>query len=340
MKRLHWIPGFLALIALAACAASAPVDEQAAQERFPADRFLTAEASGSSEGEAKRAAMAELAAIFEARVQARTLQQATSWTGEGLPEQFERQVEQSVRILTQVQLEGARIGRVWPDETTGGFRALAVLDRRQAAGRWQRELAETQLEIDAQVAALETVNGRLSRLATLNRVTGLMLREAVLESRLSVLGRPATPAVEDRSDIIAQRERLSREIALFVDLEGNPAPPFTHRLNALLASDGYRLTPYREQAAGLITGSIHVQPLDLGNPDVHFIRATAAVKLLDTDTDAQLAAFDETLRKGHINEGEAARQSVEGVAARVADRLAQALGTLGVATEADTPREW
>ena len=116
--------------------------------------------------------MAELAAIFESRVYARTVQQATSWMGEGLPEQFDKQVEQTVRIHTDVQLEGARIGRVEPDDAAAGFRALAVLDRRQAVSRWQRELAETQMAIDGQVEALIGVKGRLSRLAALNRVFG------------------------------------------------------------------------------------------------------------------------------------------------------------------------
>ena len=41
--------------------------------------------------------------------------------GEGLPEQFDRQVEQTVRIHTDVRLEGARTGRVWPDEVAGGI---------------------------------------------------------------------------------------------------------------------------------------------------------------------------------------------------------------------------
>ena len=108
---------------------------------------------------------------------------------------------------------------------------------------------------------------------------------------------------------------------------------FTRRLNALLSDDGYTLTPYRDEAAGLITGTIHVQPLDLGNPDVHFIRAVADVQLLDTDTDVQIAAFDESVRKGHVDEGEAARRSVEGVAAQVAQKLARALSTLGLSQE-------
>jgi len=333
MKRLHWIVLSLVVLMAVGCAGSTPADEELAADLFPDDRFLTVEAVGATEGEAKRAAMAELAAIFESRVYARTVQQATSWMGEGLPEQFDRQVEQTVRIHTNVQLEGARISRVQPDEATGGFRALAVLDRLQAISRWQRELAETQMTIDGQMEALAGVKGRLSRLAALNRITAMMVRQAAIESRLSVLGRPAAPSLDDRSDIIAQRERMTRDVSLYVQLEGNPAPPFTRRLNALLSGDGYTLTPYRDEAAGLITGTIRLQPLDLGNPDVRFIRAMADVQLLDMDTDVQIAAFDESVRKAHVDEGEAARRAVEGVAEQVANKLVHALNTLGVAAE-------
>ncbi len=333
MKRLHCMAIVLVVLAAAGCAATKPADEGTVAEPFPEARFLTAEASGSSEGEAKRAAMAELAAIFESRVYARTIQQATAWMGEGLSEQFDKQVEQTVRIHTDVLLEGARIGRVRSDAAAGGVRALAVLDRRQAASRWQRELAETQMAMDGQVAALEAVKGRLLRLAALNRITALMVRLATLESRLSVLGRPASPGVDDRSGIIAQRERLARDVSLFIQLEGNPAPPFTRRLKALLSGDGYTLTPYRDGAAGLITGTISVQPLDLGNPEVRFIRALADVQLVDVDTGTQIAVFDEHLRKGHVDEGEAARRSVDGLAAQMAQQLSRALGTLGVAAE-------
>lgn len=333
MKRLHGMVLSLIMLVAGGCAGSTPVEEEAATDPFPDDRYLTAEAAGATEGEAKRAAMAELAAIFESRVYARTVQQATSWMGEGLPEQFDKQVEQTVRIQTDVQLQGARIGIVGPDEVDGGFRALAVLDRGLAASRWRQELAQTQMTIDAQVEALDAVKGRLSRLAALNRITALMVRQAAIESRLSVLGRPVVSGLDDRADIIAQRERLSREVSLFIQLEGNPAPPFTRRLNTLLAGDGYAVTPYRDEAAGLITGTISVQPLDLGNPEVRFIRAMADVQLVDMDTDAQIAAFDESVRKGHVDEGEAARRSVAGVAGQVAQKLARVLGTLGLAVE-------
>lgn len=330
MKRIHWVTIALLVLVAAGCAGSKFSDEKSTADSFPDNRFLTAEAVGDTEGEAKRAAMAELAAIFESRVYARTLQQATSWMGEGLPEQFDKQVEQTVRIHTDVQLKGARIGRVWPDEAAGGVRAIAVLDRRQAASRWQRELAETQMAVDGRVEALGAVHGRLSRLAAMNHITALMVRQAAIESRLSVLGRLVTFGVDNRSDIIVQRERLASEISLFIQMEGNQAQPFTRRLNAVLSSDGYTFTPYRDKAAGLITGTISMQSLDLGNPDIRFIRAMADVQLVDMDTNAQIVVFDESLRKGHVDEGEAARRSVNGVAEQVAEKLVRALGTLGV----------
>jgi hypothetical protein len=333
MNKLNTMALVWVVLVAAGCAGSTPAGEEPMADRFPDDLFLTAEATGASEGEAKRAAMAELAAIFESRVYARTVQQATAWMGEGLPEQFDKQVEQTVRIRTDVQLQGARIGRVQPDDAAGGFRALAVLDRRQAASRWQRELVQTQMDIEGQVEALAGVRGRLSRLAALNRITASMVRQSAIESRLSVLGRPVAPGLDDRADIIVQRERLARDVSLYIQLDGNPAPPFTRRLNALLSGDGHTLTPYRDEAAGLITGTVRVQPLELGNPDVRFIRAMADIQLVDVDTDTQMAAFDESVRKAHVDEGEAARRAVEGVAARVAQKLAFVLSTLGASAE-------
>jgi hypothetical protein len=321
----------LAVLLVAGCAGSQPVNTIVGKDEFPQSRYLTAEAGGESEGAAKRAAMAELAAIFESRVYARTLEQATSWKGEGLPEQFDRQVEQTVQIDSDVQLEGARIGLVQPDAATGGYRALAVLDRRQAAGRWQRKLSDVQAALDSRVAALDAVEGRLSRLAALNRITALKVHQAALQSRLSVLGQPVETGIQDHVDLIAERERLAGDIALAVQVDGNPAAAFTRRLSAALSADGYRLTSHRDEAAGLITGSVWVQPLDLGNPDVHFIRALVDIQLVDLDSDTPLAAFDESLRKGHVDEGEAARRSVNGLAEHVAGKLAGVLGTLGIA---------
>ena len=57
------------------------------------------------------------------------------------------------------------------------------------------------------------------------------------------------------------------------------------------------------------------------------------MQLVDMDADVQIATFDEGVRKGHVDEGEAARRAVEGVAEQVARKLVRAFNTLGVAAE-------
>ena len=124
----------------------------------------------------------------------------------------------------------------------------------------------------------------------------------------------------------------------------------SERMGEALGGNGYVETKNREEADMILLNTCHIREkasekvyseigrlkltsLDLGNPDVRFIRAMADVQLVDMDTDVQIAAFDESVRKGHVDEGEAARRSVEAIAAQVARKLARALSTLGVAAE-------
>jgi hypothetical protein len=329
-KRLCFIAINLAISVIVACAGSTGIDAEDAVEQFPESRFLTADGLGETEAEAKRAAMAELAAVFETTVYAQTIQRAESWLADDLPERFDKQVAQTVHLQTNVLLKGARIGRIQKDADGGGFRALAVLDRRQAASQWQREMEAIEAAIDGQVAVLRTTEGRLSRLTVLNRLAESMVRQAVIESRLSVLGYPSLSAIDDYADFLLERRQLAHDVVLWVQIEGQQERSFKRRVIALLSDGGYAIAPKREAAVGLITGYLDLQSLDLGNPDVYFVRAVADVLLVDMDTGNPIASFDENQRKGHVNADEAARRAVAALAGQVADKLMHSLGTVGV----------
>jgi len=329
-KRLCFMAMNLAMAFVVACAGSTDRGQQDTLESFPQSRFLTADGFGETEVEAKRAAMADLAAVFEATVYAQTIQRAESWLADGLTERFDKQVAQTVHIQTNVLLKGARIGRIRKDEGGGGFRALAVLDRQQAASQWQREKETIEAAIEGQVVALRTTEGRLSRLTVLNRLAELMVRQAVIESRLSVLGYPTVSDIDAYAELMLERQQLAHDVVLWLQFEGQQARPFRRRVIALLSDGGYAIAPEREDAVGLITGYIDQQPLDLGNPGVYFVRAVADVLLVDMDTGKPIASFDENLRKGNMNADEAARRAVEALADQVADNLMRALGTSSV----------
>ncbi|MBI5551043.1 MAG: LPP20 family lipoprotein [Desulfobacterales bacterium] len=337
MKRVRWWVLLILAALVMHCAGGAvkKEEETAKAESFDAQKYLTADAVGPTEGEAKRSALAALAAVFNARVRAETQSTATSYVDGQAGEQFEKQVAQMVRVETDVQLQGAQIGWVHPEEG-GGYRALAVLNRDQAAGRWRNELARLQAELDAGQTGLATLKGRLPRLAALNRLAATMAAMAVTETRLSVLGRPAMPVDSDYTAMLAERSQLVNGACFFIEMEGESAAHFAHSLEALITAQGYRLCNSAEQAAGLIRGEVWIQPLALDHRNARFVRALADVTLIDQDSGDRMAAFSENVRKGHMDENEALRQAIDALAQTTAARIQAALGSIGAAPAAET----
>jgi len=332
MMRIGRFVVFGTAILLMACAGEQARQESMQRPVFDPNLFLSAQGEGQTEGGAKRDAMAALAAVFQSRVQAESEARAQSIILDQGDEQFEKQVRQMVRVHTDVKLEGARIGWVEANDSGDGYRALAVLDRRQAARRWGNELVRIAMELEAGQQGLETTKGRLPRLAALNHMAALMAQMAVIESRLSVLGRPSAPLDMDLSTLLAERARLRSEASILIDIEGTQSQTFAHRLAAGLSAQGLALSENMDQAAGLIKGKVGIQPLDLGDPQVFFVRALSDVEIVDLDTGVALAAFSETVRKGHVDESEAQRNALDKLAEMVVQKISQTLGTLGMAT--------
>ena len=330
MKNCFRVICVFVLALLVGCAGGKPRPQEASQDQvFDAAKYLTAEATGQTELEARREAMAALAAVFQARVRAETQSRANSYLTTGESEQFEKQVDQMVQIETDVQLQGARIGWARP-EAAGGFRALAVLDRDQAAGRWRSELERIQMALDAGMQSLSAAQGRLPRLIALNHMAVLASEMAVTESRLSVLGRPGMPSDLDLTPLLAERERLTQDAAFFIQIEGEPAELFSHRLGKWITGQGYKISKTADEAAGVISGKVWFQPLALENAHVMFVRALADIAVIDRDSDREIVAFSENSRKGHIDENEARRRALDQLAEQTAAKITRTLGTIGL----------
>ncbi len=314
---------------LFACAGTPPAEqtvEPPEAPRFGPQTHLTAEGLGQTEGEAKRAAMAALGAIFQTRVRSEIESRAETYATALDSEQFEKEVKQFIQIESDVHLEGARIGWVKPDEASGGYRALAVLDRYQAAERWQNERDRIQTSLDAGMASLQSVKGRLQRLATLNRLSALVADRALIESRLSVIGRPVLDwQDEDLTALFTERDTLRETVAMAMQIDGPAADTFAHRLGSLLTDQGLRLASSPQNAAGLISGRAWVEPLALRNANAQFVRAVAEISIIDNDTGKVIGSFSENARKGHMDEIEAARLAIDQLAQQTARHLMESL---------------
>ena len=303
-------------------------DEQKAA--FDPGRYLTAEGIGTTEAEASREALAALAGIFESRVYSETASTAASFMTESAPEAFEKNVETKLQIESRVRLQGVRIGSVQREPDSGLFRAVAVLDRHQAARQWYDQMAMVDARMQAERSALPALSGRLTRLAALNRVLEAALEKAALRSRLRVVGVSAAAGdAIDLQPIADEAAAIRAAFAFFVEVEGTEGVIVADRIEQELGLQGFAVTEDPGRAVGRIVGTIEVVPLNLGNRNVNFVRAVLRLSVIDADTDTQVAAISENLRKGHVDENEAVRMAATAVSDNAAERLLATLGLAG-----------
>jgi len=312
--------------------AAAPTAEKAAadSEDYPAARYLTATGIGESDAEARREAVGELSRIFESRVNTEVAAVTASIMDAESDELFEKSVESRIRIESTVRIQGVTIGNVWQDPKSGSYYALAVLDRQQAAREWFEQLEQLTHQLNGELDALIGISGRLPRIIALNRILGLVIQKSAVESRLRVIGRPVMGSGDvDLKPIFSEASSLKSDSAFYVHFDGVQGKAVSLRLSRALGDNGIPVTDKDNRAAGIVRGQLDIVPLNLNNPDVRFVRATAAVKIEDADTGTRVYTISETVRKGHVDQNEAIRMAVTAVSDRVSRKLMQFLGVIG-----------
>ncbi len=316
------------IVFLIGCSQSQERPAAAMQTAFPEARYLSAEGSGQTKIEARRQALAELSGIFESKVHTETTSFARAAIGPDNDELFEKNVESKIAIVSSVRLTGAQIGRVWQDATSPGtYHALAVIDRSQAGRSWADELETVTAKTEAQVKNLEYTPGRFQRMLALNRIVVGLLQKQALESRLRVLNYPARSSLDvDISPITAELARLRSHLRFFIKFSGDTRQVVADRLSEAFTANGLLIGNSLNEADALISGHVETQPLSLNNPRAQFVRATATVKIIETGTGAVVATLSENVRKGHVDQAEAARKAVSTLADTLAERLISEIG--------------
>jgi hypothetical protein len=324
------IAGFL----LAAGCTSTPAPVETAETKaYPNDRYLVATGYGTTAVDAGREARAAMAAIFSSRVYSETMAEATSAFGLDGEEQFQKRVASSVQVISDVALEGVSLVDKGKDPESGTYKALAVLDRRQAGARWQRELDAVSDRLAAEAAALPSVRGDLFRLAALNRIATQSLQQEALMSRLRVVGGTTAMAADpiDLKPVAEELTALRQTATLAVVLEGAQAAAATRSIRSGLSAEGILMADDAASAAGRVTGTVELQPLSIQHPTARFVRAVITADVVDATTGVSLKSVTAKQRKAHQDELEATRMAVSAASAQVVAEIAEALGQMGIA---------
>ena len=112
----------------------------------------------------------------------------------------------------------------------------------------------------------------------------------------------------------------------FVKFSGDSSQIVTDRLSEAFTANGLLMGNSRNEADALIGGQVATQPLSLNNPRAQFVRAIATVKIIETGTGAVVATLNESVRKGHVDQAEAARKAVATLSETLAERLISEIG--------------
>jgi hypothetical protein len=272
---------------------------QGEHPRFPRSGYITGVGSGASLDAARNGARAEIARIFESRVEAVVADQAT-WTreatseGGATSEVFEKLVV-STSVATKGDFQELRVPETWFDRKTDTHYALAVLDKAKLRARLRPELE----------GAAERVAGHLSRAdraaTSLERVRAMVAalrasreRDAIA-SRARVVGSPRVENLASTAEIERElAEALDRvrfivqvvEVDAATGAERGEIPLFQARLSQAITDMGFPVVDVdgvsgSSGAAPLwLAGRVSLQEVPRDLPNTCFVRWEAALDVV------------------------------------------------------------
>ena len=290
---------------------------------YPESQYLRTTASGQTEMEAKRLAIAELSNIFEARVNSDVSSSVKSVMKSGSEEEVTRTAQQSVRVISDLKLKGVKIGETWYDDGQRLYNAVAVLDRFQAKDNWSQELADLDGRAVAAKDSIKLQKSEFSKLQKYKEVRGLWLQRQVIMSRLRVLGfGKVFGAPYNIKEIFSSVEQIKAGLLIYIDAgKGKFAKLTVGQVTESLGKKGFTMTRKRSQANIFVNGSISVDPVNLPGKDFEFARANASFSIVDAETGLTVGKVNENKRSGHLNYSEAANKAIRKVSKTVSDKL-------------------
>lgn len=265
---------------------------------WPADRFVTASASGDGAESARGNARAELARVFHSRVasEVRDRSEATrvSRDGEAPRSTVVEKLSIDTRVESEGEFEGVRVPELWRDPQAELWYALAVADKAELRRALDAELAETARRIQGHLTRARTAATPLGRARALLDAVRVARARAVLAGRARVAGappddfRPTAAEIDRQLDAVLWDTRfqvVARELDPTTGAPRAELPRLREVFEERLTGIGFRLAGVGEDANLVLTARMTLQEVPRGF-DGHFVRWEGAYELAGAPPDA------------------------------------------------------
>jgi len=285
-------------------------------------QYIKAIGIGESDAEARKMAKAELSHIFEANISSQVLMNAKLYTDDSGNEKFQKNVESEIQIVSGIQLKGVQIGSAWYDEKSRSYYAEAILDRYRARDEWVEDIENIDLKIQTEFKHIPLLKSPVSRLRPVQRILKLWIERDIIAGRLQVIGfsEPEADAYDLRSlfDMIAQ---IKAEMRIYISIAGEYSKDVEGDIAAELTGEGFSLSPVKEGADVLVSGTLSTEPLALDKPDWKFVRAKVVIDIIDLTSGIRVGEVSHQARKGRLDQKEAEYKAVKSASRTVSEKL-------------------
>jgi len=293
------------------------LSESAAQ--YPESRYLIAKGFGDSKTSAQFRAKAELANIFESKINTYLKLESRAIKDSIKGASTSEKIDAIINIYSHISLKGVQVKDLESDK--GQYAAIAILDKFQAKDNWLNELHLFDEKINTEYRSIQQQQSKLLWLHPVKRIWHHWLERTSIVSRLSVIGFKAPPQTLDVKVILALIATIKNNMQFYINIAETDGKYLAQEIATSLNNEGYIICDNSKKANVLITGSLSVAPLEMVNEEWKFCRASVSLQIIDCATNNQVFNISENVRKGHLTTQSAAHKSIKELSAIVQKRI-------------------
>lgn len=329
----------LLILLLSACASGGrPAWVNGEDKRYPESGYLTAGGSAAKPEDAQARALANLAKIFEVRIDDAARDESAAWretSGDTASQGSSQLTLRYIDTYTTKLLEGARIAESWRDDATGQHHALAVISRKQLSARLGDDIRKLDRHSQTLIADASRTPDPFKSAQLLYQARIAQVDRAAIQRDLQIVD-PTGVGIRPLWTPQDLDARIDAELAKMTVSSRTPADAIVD-INAHLQS-GIRAAGmlYRDAGAAYrLDAALDVQ--DVGLQDGwYWYRGALELRLLHGDAETALATIRWPLKTAGQSRAQAEIRLKDEILALLGGRLKTAL--LGNVVENTPPQ--
>ena len=259
------VPVFLLISALvAACATGGGRPDWIAGDSadYPPSRYLTATGSASNPEDAKTRALANLAKIFEVRVEETSRDESSAWQQSGEAGTVQGGSQLTARYIDAYStklLEGADTVAGWHDTESKRYYALAVISRGQLGTRLRGDINAADRYVQQRMNNARLLQDPVARAQMIFSAGSALRTREMLQKDLQIVDRTGTgvPASWTGKMLQARLDAALSKVSVRVQASPDSPVDLEALLRAAVTAAGMRYAP--DAAAYELQGTVDVQ---------------------------------------------------------------------------------